>query len=454
MLLNAASLPDTVLAGPWRARRSSGELSGPGGTQRLEPKVMDLLCLLAAEPGRVWSKDQLSEALWPGLVLGEDSLARTVSKLRQALGDDARAPRWVETIAKRGYRWLPEPVAAAVAAPGGSAGDVAGPAPEPLVPDPPRDLRADTPGQPAGLTRLSARQASRWLAGGLLLTAALAGALAFLQGRQAPAPASANESSETARLLARADDFYFQFSRGDNEAALELYQRVLGMDPDQPSAQAGLANALAQRAIRWPSPPGAGAVEHRNLGEARRAGHLELEPAVSLLKRARQLAESSVARAPRLAAAHKALGLVASAQGDLVRGLAAHRQAVELDAQAWGAMINLADVLELLGRPEEALPWLERAYAAMDAEYARTPVHVQRWQQALGVLVAERHSSRGAQAQAEAWYRRVLVIAPLHPQATRGLVTLLAQGGDRAAAERLCQEMQQRLGTAATCDAR
>ena len=320
------------------------------------------------------------------------------------------------------------------------------------------DLDPSTPAQipdPARpLDRSAVKRASRRLAGGLLAVAALAGALTLWQGRQALTPAPASESPETVRLLARADDFYFQFSRADNEAALELYQRVLGMDPDHPAAQAGLANALAQRAIRWPSPPGAGAVEHRSLGEARRAGQLAAEPAVSLLKRARQLAEAAVARAPRLATAHKALGLVASAQGELERGLAAHQRAVELDAHAWGAMINVADVLELLGRPDEALPWFERAYAAMDAEYARTPVHVQRWQQALGVLVAERHGARGAHAKAEAWYRRVLVIAPLHPQATRGLAAELARGGDRAAAERLCEEMRQRLGAAATCDVR
>src|SRR5438270_13793337 len=47
-------------------------------------------------------------ALWPGVIVGEDSLARTVSKLRQALGDDAKAPRYIETIAKRGYRLLVE----------------------------------------------------------------------------------------------------------------------------------------------------------------------------------------------------------------------------------------------------------------------------------------------------------------------------------------------------------
>ncbi|KAF1717141.1 hypothetical protein CSC74_08140 [Pseudoxanthomonas yeongjuensis] len=65
---------------------------------------MDLLFVLAAHAGQVVTREQLMTRLWPGLVVGEDSLARTVSKLRQSLGDDAKAPRYIETIAKRGYR--------------------------------------------------------------------------------------------------------------------------------------------------------------------------------------------------------------------------------------------------------------------------------------------------------------------------------------------------------------
>lgn len=283
---------------------------------------------------------------------------------------------------------------------------------------------------------------------------ALAAALAWWTGAGGPPQADAGAVPapvDAVQLLARADDFYFQFSRADNEAALELYQRVLGLDPDNPAAVAGLANALTQRAIRWPTPPGPGAVEYTRLGDALAAGHLAREPAASQLRRARQLAEAAVLRAPASAAAYKALGLVASAQGELEQGLAAHRRAVELDPAAWGAMINLADVLEQLGRDDEALPWFERAYAAMDADYARNPAQVQRWQEALGVLVAERLRARADLAGAERWYRRVLAIAPLHAGATRGLAAVLAQGGDADAAARLCAELAQRLGPAEAC---
>lgn len=433
--MNSVAWPERVAAGPWRAERGSGELRGPDGTQRLEPKVMDLLCLLAAEPGRVWTREQLTNALWPDLVVGDDSLARTVSKLRLALGDDARAPRWIETIAKRGYRWIgvDGPFMAADTATS-SITDA------PVAPSVPTPAPVSAPTRAHGL-RVAA-----------IMLAALAGTLAWWLARpEAPVDVRAPLSAEAERLLARADDFYFQFSRADNEAAIELYQRVLGQDPDSPGALAGLANALTQRAIRWPTPPGPDAIEFLRLGDARAAGRLSTEPALSQLRRARQLAEAAVARAPSSAAAYKALGLVASAQGELEQGLAAHRHAVELDPDAWGAMINLADVLEQLGRPAEARPWFERAYAAMDADYARNPAKVNRWREALGVLIADRHVEGGDLGAAETWYRRVLAIAPLHVGATHGLAAILARGGDAAAAGRLCDELTQRLGPEAAC---
>lgn len=421
--MNSTSWPDHVQAGPWTARRATGELAGPDGVQRLEPKVMDLLCLLAGKPGQVWSRDQLMAALWPGLVVGEDSLARTVSKLRHALGDDAKTPRYVETIAKRGYRWMSESGTEALWG------------------------QAPVAGEPGERTPRR---------GPLLVSAfalaVIAVVLVLADSTRRSAVPAATLASGTDQLLVRAADYYFQFSRADNEAALELYQRVLGLDPDRAEAMTGLANALAQRAIRWPNAPGADAREFTRLGDALANGHLSREPARSQLQRARQLAQAAVERAPDSAGAYKALGLVVSAQGYLQDGLVAHRRAVELDPNAWGAMINIADLLELSARGDEALPWFERAYAVMARIYEQNPVQVRGWHDALGVLIANRHRTRGDLSQAEAWYRRVLTLSPLHPEATSGLATVLATGGDHAAAELLCRQLAQRLGAGAGCN--
>lgn len=102
--MSAAPDSDVLRFGPWQAFRRSGDLVGADGTEHLEPKVMELLLLLAGAPGRVWSRDDIMQQLWPGLVVGDDALARTVFKLRKSLGDDAKAPRYIETLSKRGYR--------------------------------------------------------------------------------------------------------------------------------------------------------------------------------------------------------------------------------------------------------------------------------------------------------------------------------------------------------------
>lgn len=407
---------EVVRVGAWRADRAACELSGPAGVVRIEPKVMDLLFLLAARPGDVVSRETILATLWPGMVVGEDALARTVSKLRQALDDDARAPRYVDTIAKRGYR-LRAPVSTA----GGG---------EP--PRPPPVARAATVSWPLATCVLVVVVAAAWLA---------------WPGRPDPsaAPSAATDAgADRVALLARADDAYFQFARGDNEAAIELYQRVLGLRQEDPVALAGLANALVQRALRWPQSPDEGAIEFRTLGDALASGYLQREPQRAQVERARQLADRAIVVEPTSAAAHKAAGFAASAQGRFDDALAAYARSVELDPDAWGAMINIGDVLGLSGREAEALPWFERAYAAMERTYARNPAQVRPWQAPLGVLVATRLQADGDRAAAEGWYRRVLAQAPLDVEATRGLAALLRAAGDVQQADRLCLELRQR----------
>ena len=378
---------------------------------------MDLLFLLAGAPGRVFSREQILEALWPGLIVGDDALARTVSKLRQALGDDARAPRYIETISKRGYRLLADTVPAA----GSAAAPVAN------------------------------ATATRWLrvgvglvALGVLMVVVVFVIPANLRNAPAQHARQAAASDEHFSLIARADDAYFQFSRGDNEAAIELYQRVLGLHPDDVSALAGLANALTQRSIRWPEPVGGGPTEFTQLRDALANGHLDRPQARQQLQRARQLAERAVALAPDSAAAHKALGFVAGAQRAFEPALASYRRAVALDPDAWGAMINIGDVLEITGRQAEALPWFERAYD-------RNPAQVRPWHARLGVAIAERYRDGGQLPTAEAWYRKVLAQTPLDPGATAGLAALLRAGGGATEADRLCAELAQRLGPAQGC---
>jgi TolB-like protein/DNA-binding winged helix-turn-helix (wHTH) protein len=94
------------------------ELRRGTGPVRLQPKTFDLLLHLLQHPDRVLDKEELLAAVWPGVVVTEHSLTRAVKDLRRALDDDAAAPRYIETVARRGYRFMlrPQPLEAAGAA--------------------------------------------------------------------------------------------------------------------------------------------------------------------------------------------------------------------------------------------------------------------------------------------------------------------------------------------------
>lgn len=86
-----------------------------GQAVKLEPRVMRLLTVLAAAPGRPLRRQQLLDSVWPDVTVNEEALSRAVSQLRRALGDDPKAPRFVQTVHKGGY-CLIAPVEAAEAA--------------------------------------------------------------------------------------------------------------------------------------------------------------------------------------------------------------------------------------------------------------------------------------------------------------------------------------------------
>lgn len=84
----------------------AGTLVGARGEVRLRRKTFDLLCAFVQEPVHVLSKDKLLDAVWGAVHLHQDSLSQAVSELRRALGDDAKTPRFIETVHGRGYRFI------------------------------------------------------------------------------------------------------------------------------------------------------------------------------------------------------------------------------------------------------------------------------------------------------------------------------------------------------------
>ena len=72
----------------------------------LEPKIMQVLVQLASHPDTVLTKEQLIHAVWPDTFVGDDVLTRSISEIRRVLEDDARAPKFIQTIPKSGYRLM------------------------------------------------------------------------------------------------------------------------------------------------------------------------------------------------------------------------------------------------------------------------------------------------------------------------------------------------------------
>ncbi|MCI0598354.1 MAG: AAA family ATPase [Beijerinckiaceae bacterium] len=72
----------------------------------LAPKPFDLLCLLAGRSGELVTKDELLTAVWSNLHVSESSLSVAINALRLALGDDPKSPRYIETVSRRGYRFI------------------------------------------------------------------------------------------------------------------------------------------------------------------------------------------------------------------------------------------------------------------------------------------------------------------------------------------------------------
>jgi DNA-binding winged helix-turn-helix (wHTH) protein/tetratricopeptide (TPR) repeat protein len=72
----------------------------------LPPKPFEVLCWLAAHAGQLVTKDELLDAVWSNLHVSESSLSVSINALRTALGDDPKAPRYIETVPRRGYRFI------------------------------------------------------------------------------------------------------------------------------------------------------------------------------------------------------------------------------------------------------------------------------------------------------------------------------------------------------------
>jgi len=96
----------TVLFGPFRLEIGDASLWNGAQSVPLTPKAFSVLQCLAQRPGRLVTKQELIEAVWPGVFVGDAVLKVCVREIRRALADDPKVPQFIETVHRRGYRFI------------------------------------------------------------------------------------------------------------------------------------------------------------------------------------------------------------------------------------------------------------------------------------------------------------------------------------------------------------
>ena len=122
--MNQPAAPLPVLSiGDYLLDESNARLTRDGAPLEIPPKAFAVLCHLARNAQKLVTKDELLDVVWGHRHVSESVLKTTINQLRTVLGDDPRAPRYIETANRRGYRF----VAAAAPVGGGSAASAPGP---------------------------------------------------------------------------------------------------------------------------------------------------------------------------------------------------------------------------------------------------------------------------------------------------------------------------------------
>lgn len=92
--------------GEWKIEPETNRIIGPSKTTRVEPKVMDVLVSFLRRPNETLSQDYLMDAVWGDIIVEDNALRRVVSQLRKVFQDNPRQPSFIETIPKKGYRFI------------------------------------------------------------------------------------------------------------------------------------------------------------------------------------------------------------------------------------------------------------------------------------------------------------------------------------------------------------
>lgn len=311
----------------------------------LEPRVMEVLVVLAAAEGAILTRDDLITACWGGRAVTDDAVNRVISRLR-ALSRSFGGFR-IETISKVGYRLV-------------DASEVGS------------DHPAETPAQPPAIDRRTV------MTGALAASVALgaAGALWWQPWRHKPVP-EAEALYRRGTLLSR------EGLPGQVEQTVSYFERAVAIDPEYAAAWGALALSYSHLLAGFGGTETAG-LPLRIRSAARRALELDPDNADAQLARifitpyfgnwaAKEAALRRVAKAhPDHWLAQGRLAVLLYSVGRLGEGIELHRRALGIEPMLPIAYFYLINNLSALGRIQEA-------EAAIDAARERWPAHPALW---------------------------------------------------------------------------
>jgi DNA-binding winged helix-turn-helix (wHTH) protein/tetratricopeptide (TPR) repeat protein len=400
---------------------SKGELRRCGVLIHIQAKPLTVLATIVQRPGELVSREDLFKALWPNetFVDFDKNLSVAVTKLREVLDDSALQPSYIETVPRRGYRFVGklEPLCAVAAAsanvmssffrsPAHNAPSTAEPtSPTGLTPDAAQDL---APPSDSATGRRNWRQRGIWLAAMLLLLAVFAAPHLFsrprVDVRASPTTVLGGINPEAYQDYNKAKDFSRRWIVDDLKSALIFVDRSIALEPNYAPALSLRASVLtsladmgviesdqacnraradALRAIALEPHLAAGYVSLATIqmghdwdwggAETTLATARRMEPndastlsAMAGLSRIRGHLDEAIALQKQLVAlsplegpSYAALGSRLLAAGKLDEALAAQQRAIELDPQLEFVHLDRAMVLLAKGLPNEALREVE-----------------------------------------------------------------------------------------------
>ncbi len=317
--------------GAFEVHLESGELKKEGGVVKLEPQPLRVLMLLIRRRGDLVTREEIQQEVWLDgtTVEFDEGLYYCIRQIRLALGDSGKDPQFIQTVPKRGYRFLPTVTA------------------------------VETVAVFAAESLLEIPGSRRWILG-----MGLAAVVAILAGWNSSGLnlQKSAKDRELDRRLAEADHLSESWDREIMSRSISEYKELIRVAPDFAPAYAGLANVLVIA-------PGTRA---KNLGDAEVFAQkaLSLDPSSAMghtalghaywyqyrWSEAEAQFRMALEQNAKIATPHQLYGLYLAGIGDRQAEAIEHaRKAVELDPRSGLMSHSLAKVLLLTGKIDEAI---------------------------------------------------------------------------------------------------